>query len=220
MDKKQVLMWYVFVGSVTAFLIYKLGRKSAFGQPATSYDTFKRGKVLITKPNNDAKTYNVIYVFGGMAYADKEWMKEQMSKSYFLNNIVVLSNYTDSFSNAKSELNDFMSQNDITADKVSLIGFSAGGLNVLANYSKYYKFVGLIDPSNKPEHLNINFGKNAYMVYNQSNWGSYPNIQANLPKLAKKVAAADGYANETSMSHKSIPKYFFENFADIHRIKN
>lgn len=219
MEKKQLIGWGVLMGLVSTFLIVKFGKKSIFSSiaPATSYETKEVGDIIITKPISDAKSYNVIYVFGGISYANKKWMKEQMPKSYFLHNVVVLADYIDSFSAVKRQLESFLSQNGLKQGEVSIIGFSAGGVNVLNAYNKDFKFVGLIDPSNKPQHLNISFGKNAYMVYNTANWGAYPTIQDNMNKIAKNVSNGGGFSSPTKMSHKEIPKYFFINYTDVHK---
>ena len=52
------------------------------------------------------------------------------------------------------------------------------------------------------------------MVYNDNNWtGKYQYIGDLLPKLAKSITDSGGEAEKVSMSHKDLPKHFFEQYA-------
>lgn len=206
--------------SVGLYLIYRLYKKQQIGgsaerSGATDYETTKETVYTITKPKNNDAIYDVIYVFGGMSYATPTWMLEQMPKEIFLNNIVIASSYHNSLNSVEEALKRYMDRKLLKKGKSSVLGFSAGALNVLDSYKKDFKFVGLIDPSNKTRHNSINFGSNSYMVYNKSNWGSYPSIKANMDVLASKIKDGGGQAISVSMPHKDIPSYFFDKYKDL-----
>jgi hypothetical protein len=105
-----------------------------------------------------------------------------------------------------------LNQQKIDTANRSIVGFSAGGYNVLNNYNKNWRFVGLIDPSNKPNHQDLPFTTNTHMVYNESNWGSYPTIKSQLPKLFSKVKSGGGDGERVSLQHDKIPAYFFNKY--------
>jgi hypothetical protein len=96
---------------------------------------------------------------------------------------------------------------DIDPKTTALIGFSAGGIDVLNNYKKDYAFVGLIDPSTRDRHAFVEYGPNTFMIYDISNWGD---INKNLDNVAAQVIKTGGKAVELNMNHRDMPKYFFE----------
>lgn len=168
--------------------------------------------LIFSKPVSDFK-YPLIYVFGGMYYANPEWMLQQIPSYLKSRAFIVLAPYTTSFSNVKKQTEKYLSDNNISInpEKISIAGFSAGGLNVQNSYNNTLKVAGLIDPSTRSEYLDLPFTKNAIMVYNENNWG-YPNIKATLPKLDKVINDSDGIGERVNIIHKEIPKYFFEKY--------
>ncbi len=216
MDKKPLIFAWSFMAVAIGIWAYSKFKIKQQIPLANSFSRTKVDGITITKPDNDSRKYNVIYIFGGMSYATADWMQKQVPKNYFLTNILVFANYTDSFSEANAKLKQFIAENNLQQGDVSIMGFSAGALPVLDNYSQEFKFVGLIDPSNRDKHLNLKYGSNAYMLYNSANWGTYPNIQSNMKKIAAKISDAGGVASKTTLSHKLIPAYFFKNVQSVH----
>lgn len=208
-----MLLWGLTATALSIYALIRFNKKPS--KTATSYATHKSSGMFITKPNSDSNSFNVIYVFGGINYATSEWMKAQMPQSYFLNNVVVIANYTDSFKTVRDRLQEFMTKNNLKQKNVSVLGFSAGGINVLNGYSKDYKVIGLIDPSNKPEHTDISFGNNVYMIYNINNWGAYPTIQKNMKRIAEAVNRGGSISSSIDMKHKDIPQYFFKKMESV-----
>jgi hypothetical protein len=182
---------------------------------ASEYKTINDNGFIITIPDSNSKQFDVVYIFGGMAYATPKWMFNQVPSSILLKNVVIFAPYTSKFSAVKSKLDEILKPKGIKTDSTSMLGFSAGALNVLYRYASNLKFVGLIDPSNKEELLDLDFGKNTYMVYNQSNWGSYPRIKKDMGVLADNIEKKGGTAESVKLSHKEIPAYFFKKFASI-----
>jgi hypothetical protein len=202
--------------SIGIYLIYRLYKtqKGGFSEKskADDYETTKESVYTITKPKNNDAIYDVIYIFGGMDYATPTWMIEQMPKEILLNNIVIASGYHNSLDSVEEALKRYMSKRLLKKGKSSIIGFSAGGYNVLDNYNNNFKFVGLIDPSNRSKYNTLKFGSNTHMVYNKKNWGAYPSIQGNMDILASKIDDGGGLTERVSLQHSKIPSYFFNKF--------
>lgn len=88
----------------------------------------------------------------------------------------------------------------------ALVGFSAGGLDVLKHYSNEYALIALLDPSTHQEHELIQYGENVCMIYNQSNWGS---MNRSISKIADRIKKNQGYVESVNLAHGKIPSYFF-----------
>ncbi len=98
---------------------------------------------------------------------------------------------------------------DYNPKTTGLIGFSAGGLDVLKNYKKDYAFIGLIDPSTREKFVNVEYGPNTYMMYNQKNWGTSNKF---MTAVANKIKSWGGTAVSLSMRHEDIPAHFFKTY--------
>jgi hypothetical protein len=211
MKNKKLYIYASISFVITSLLVYFLVKgKSLVKGEAKSTDFSKSSfeGIIVAKPNNKTE-FDVLIVFGGMYYANPEWMYKQIPKEVFLNNLVFIAPYTKSYSSVKGIVDKYMKDNGYRIGSLSLAGFSAGALNVQSGYRKDMKFVGLIDPSTKSQFAEIDFGKNVHMVYNNSNWGTYPNIKALQPKIADNIRKGGGVVQEVKMKHDSIPKYFF-----------
>jgi hypothetical protein len=213
MKQRTMLIISGVVSAVGLYFLLKPKLKSQTTGSATQYKTITDNGFIITIPDSGSKKFDVVYIFGGMAYATPKWMFSQTPNSILLKNVVIFAPYTSKYSATKSKLSEIINPKGIKTDSVSMLGFSAGALNVLYNFSKNLKFVGLIDPSNKEELLDLDFGKNTYMVYNQSNWGAYPRIKKDMGTMADNIQKKGGTAENVKISHKEIPAYFLKRFA-------
>jgi len=167
--------------------------------------------VIVSIPETKYPKYDLIIIFGGMYYADPEWMYKQIPKEGLYKNIVVIAPYTISLEKAKSIFEPAIK--DYKIKSTSVMGFSAGGLQVQANYSPTWKTAGLIDPSTKSKYLELPFGSNVKMIYNNANWrGNLAGIGTAQTKIDPKIKDEGGYAEKVSITHENIPKYFFEKF--------
>ena len=139
-----------------------------------------------------------IIVWGGMHYATPKWMNEQIPEWMWGEYEIFIAPYGTPLNKIKT---------DIDPKTTALIGFSAGGLDVLNNYKKDYAFVGLIDPSTRDRHAFVEYGPNTFMIYDISNWGD---INKNLDNVAAQVIKTGGKVVELNMNHRDMPRYFFE----------
>ena len=220
MEKKKLYTYTAISLAVSTILIYLIvkmkGKGGNIGEkdtPSTDYTKEDYKDYIVTTPNGK-KSVNVVIVYGGINYANPKWMFEQMPKEILLRNLIFIAPYTNSASKVNTDLNSYLKDNNLTKKSLSVIGFSAGGNNAQSSYSDNLRFFGLIDPSTKEEWLNIKFGKNSHMIYNNSNWGSYPSIKSIQPKIASKIDNAGGKVESVAMSHANIPKYFFNSYAN------
>ena len=178
-------------------------------------DITKIDNLIFSMPVTKFTDYSVIIVFGGINYATPTWMLSQVPKELLSKAIFVFAPYTMSYANVSQKINDFIAKNKLLIKDTSVLGFSAGALNVQKINSKSFKLVGLIDPSTRSEYLNLPFTNNAKIVYNDSNWGSLPQIKSILPKLADTIKSSGGDSEKVSLSHDKIPKYFFSKYKDL-----
>lgn len=170
------------------------------------------GSLIVSVPNTKLQSYPILYVFGGIDYANPQWMLSQTPSDILYKAIVVFAPYTSTFSSVKSETEKLLSRENLKTNSSSIVGFSAGGANVQKAYSNDFKFIGLIDPSTKSEYLSLPFKSNVSLVYNDSNWGGYPSIKSTLPKLDAKISSSGGSAEKVKLKHADIPKYFLDKF--------
>lgn len=169
------------------------------------------GGVIVSIPETRYHKYDLVIIFGGMYYATPEWMYKQIPKEGLYKNIVVIAPYTMSLKKAKSIFEPALKEYKIKS--TSVMGFSAGGLQVQANYDPTWKTAGLIDPSTRTQYLELPFSDNVKMVYNNANWGgNLASIGTIQTKLEPKIKNKGGYSQKVSIAHESIPKYFFEKF--------
>lgn len=133
-----------------------------------------------------------------MYYATPSWMNQQIPEWMWGKYEIYVVKYGTPLNQIKK---------DIDPKTTGLIGFSAGGLDVLKNYSKDYAFIGLIDPSTRDVYTKIDYESNTFMVYNDKNWG---NINKTLTKVANQISNTGGKAVLIRMEHSSMTKYFFE----------
>ena len=139
-----------------------------------------------------------LIIWGGMHYATPKWMNQQIPDWMWGQYEIYIVPYGTPLSQIKK---------DIDPKTTGLIGFSAGGLDVLKNYNKDYAFIGLIDPSTKEVYTKVDYNSNTFMIYNDKNWGD---INKSLKKVANQINNTGGKSTFVNLGHSSIPKYFFE----------
>lgn len=142
-------------------------------------------------------TLCTIIIWGGMYYATPEWMDKQIPEWMWSRYEILIYSYNKplpTYYDPKT---------------TALIGFSAGGLDVLKNYRKDYAFVGLIDPSTRDKYTAIEYGANTHMMYNHRNWGT---SNKSLRNVASQINKTGGDAKYVELPHKDIPKQFFNTY--------
>jgi len=171
--------------------------------------------IIVSIPAGDFDTYDVDIIFGGIGYANPEWMYSQIPKDVLYRDIVVVAPYTTNLSKVESVYKSFLDNKGYInkIKDVSIMGFSAGGPPVFNSYSQKYKLVGLIDPSTRESYKDFPYTNNTIMVYNERNWGGqYDSIKKAMPIVADSINKKGGRGERVNLSHDKIPKYFFEKY--------
>lgn len=140
-----------------------------------------------------------IIIWGGMYYATPEWISKQIPQWMWSRYEIYIAPYGTKLSNIAN----------VNPQTTALIGFSAGGMDVLKNYSHEYALCVLLDPSTRSKYALIEYGPNTLMFYNAENWG---NMNKNLTSVANRINETGGNAVSLDFQHAEIPKYFFDHF--------
>jgi hypothetical protein len=157
-------------------------------------------------------SYPLVIIFGGMYYANPEWMKQQVTDAFLEKSILLIIPYTKTYAEVLPDALEKIDENGYKVKGKALMGFSAGGYDVLQNYSDDFYFIGLIDPSVNSSGLDLPLDRKFNMMFNEQNWGSYPNIKSLQPQYSKKITSNGGTAIRTNLKHSDIPKEFFKEF--------
>jgi hypothetical protein len=140
-----------------------------------------------------------LIIWGGMHYANPAWMEKQIPEWMWSRYEIYIAPYGTKLSSIAN----------VNQQTTALIGFSAGGMDVLKNYSHEYALCVLLDPSTRSKYTLIEYGPNTLMFYNATNWGS---MNKNLTAVAKRINETGGNAVSLDLQHADIPKYFFNHF--------
>jgi hypothetical protein len=220
MNKNFIYRYRYLIGGGLAFAIigvflYKTkSKKESKTIVVEGNDIQTDGSLIYSLPKTKFDSYSIVIVFGGINYANPKWMLTETPKSLLSKAIFVYAPYTMSYDSLSPKLNDFLAKNKILVKDISILGFSAGALNVQKAPQKPFKFIGLIDPSTRSEYVSLPFTNNVKMVYNDANWGTLPKIKEALPKLAQSVKNAGGDSEKVALAHAKIPSYFFNKYKD------
>lgn len=140
-----------------------------------------------------------IIIWGGMYYATPEWISKQIPEWMWSRYEIYIAPYGTKLSSIAN----------VNPKTTALIGFSAGGMDVLKNYSHEYALCVLLDPSTRSKYALLEYGPNTLMFYNAANWGS---MNKNLTAVANRINETGGNAVSLDLQHADIPKYFFDHF--------
>jgi hypothetical protein len=145
-------------------------------------------------------TLCTLIVWAGMHYATPQWVEAQIPAKWWSTYEIHIVKYGTPITQVLK---------DIDPKTTGLIGFSAGGLDVLANYRQDYALVVLLDPSTRDKYSKVDFGPNTLMYYNPVNWGG---TNLSISRVAEKVKASGGYAELQKKPHADILKNFFNTY--------
>ena len=221
MDKKErntIIGVGIVAFAVLGIIYYRIfkGKKSSTNNVPEIMDNTKTDLakgIIVSLPATKFTNNELLIIWGGISYATPSWVYSQIPKSVLYKYVVVIAPYNVGLSQVSAVYKPFLEQKGISVANTSIMGFSAGGIQVQNNYSDKYKIVGLIDPSTREGYLKLPFGSNTKMVYNERNWGGSLNfIKELLPKLGKAINDKGGEAERVNLKHSEIPKYFFEKF--------
>lgn len=172
--------------------------------------------MIFSIPETKSESYNLLVIFGGLSYANPEWMYKQIPENILSQNFIVIAPYNLNYLAIKNDIDSFAKDNNFSISSKSIFGFSAGGLQVeKALSAENWKVVGLIDPSIKPEYASLPYGKNVYLLMNIYNWaGTYKSFDYKkaYSQMKDSIIRGGGYVEDRKMVHADFPKTFFKQF--------
>jgi hypothetical protein len=179
----------------------KKAYESEFGKKFykdTLSKTNNKGFILHEAPEPKDDSFAV--VFGGISYANPNWMKQQVPSELLRTKNFLFVPFTSNISDVTSFLGD---------KKISSVsGFSAGGHRVWPLVDKF-NFVGLIDPSTKDSYVSsfaIPSDK-VRLMFNDKNWGGKLSYIGKNQLLSKDKMGSS--AERVNLGHSKIPNSFF-----------
>lgn len=134
-----------------------------------------------------------------MYYATPEWISKQIPQWMWSRYEIYIAPYGTTLSNIAN----------VNPKTTALIGFSAGGIDVLKNYNQQYKLCVLLDPSTRSKYALVEYGSNTLMFYNAANWGT---MNKSLTAVANRINETGGNAMSLDLQHADLLKYFFAHF--------
>ena len=179
-----------------------------------SYIEFNLGKSIVTVPDTGGARFNVVVIYGGQHYANRSWMQKQTPAEIMDRVICVFTEYTVAYTTVIQQLGPFLTANKLQATGVassSIIGFSAGGYPTLDGYRPTHKFIGLMDPSFREDHLRRTYSTNVAMLR-----GSGDQVatfgEERFKKLEAAILKGGGFSERLKIDHSQFPKVFMQRF--------
>ena len=179
-----------------------------------SYIEFNVGGSIVTVPDTGGDRFNVVVIYGGQHYANRSWMQKQTPAEIMDRVICVFAEYTVAYTAVINQLGPFLASNKLKATGMagsSVMGFSAGGYPTLDAYMPTHKFVGLMDPSFRKDHLTRTYSQNVAML-----WGSKDQVATFGEEPFKKLEAAilkgGGFSERLTLDHAKFPGVFMARF--------
>ncbi len=179
-----------------------------------SYIEFNIGQSIVTVPDTGGNRFNVVVIYGGQHYANRSWMQKQTPDEIMDRVICVFAEYTVAYATVIHQLGPFLTANKLQATGVagsSIMGFSAGGYPTLDGYTTTHKFIGLIDPSSREDHLTRTYSTNVAML-----WGSSDQVatfgEERFKKLEAAILKGGGFSERLQLDHSQFPRVFMQRF--------
>jgi len=187
------------------------------GLPKDKAKLQKHGQMLIALPKKQSAEMQVLFIFGGIYYANPDFMLKNTPQELFEKAVLVFApcRYEggQGFDTYKKQLVTLLKKQGISIRALSVCGFSGGGADALEAQGPDLKVVGLIDaepilPKKKgnryPEIIN---------AFNKKNWfdnetyGESSNYKY-FEKFAHWTKKEGGLVEEAKVKHEWFPKYF------------
>jgi hypothetical protein len=181
---------------------------------AVSYIEFSLGGLIVTVPDAGGDRFNVVVIYGGQHYANRSWMQKQTPAEVMDKVICVFAEYTTPYTSVIKQLGPFLDSNKLKPTGMagsSVMGFSAGGYPTLDAYMPTHKFIGLMDPSFRKDHLTRKYSPNVAML-----WGSTDQVatfgEEPFKKLEEAIVSGGGFSERVKLDHSKIPAVFMARF--------
>lgn len=187
--------------------------KIAFGVPKNLSVSEKHGDLLVAIPKIKKSEYLVIFIFGGLHYANPDFMIKNTLSKFFEKNIVVVAPCKNAggkgFKAYKKQLDKYLLKKGLNARDFKVCGFSGGGPDALEAEGASIRLIGLIDAvpeiPKKRKHFPILIN-----AFNRKNWIGNPVYNSeDFSNFVKWIEKESATVEENSVNHQLFPKYFF-----------
>jgi hypothetical protein len=187
------------------------------GLPKDKAKLQKQGQMLIAIPEEKAAEMPVLFIFGGMYYANPNFMLKNTPQELFEKAVLVFApcRYEggQGFDVYKKQLMKFLKKQGISIRELSVCGFSGGGPDALEAQGPDLKVVGLIDAEPILPKKKGNRYPNIINAFNKKNWfdneayGESSNYKY-FDRFAAWTKKEGGLVEEAKVKHEFFPKYF------------
>jgi len=188
-----------------------------FGFSNNNVRFLREGDLLITIPKDSGKKLPLLFVFGGLYYANPSFMSQQVPSTFFDKAIIVFAPCAQKgglgYDFYMKRIRKILEKESVSIKKITVCGFSAGGPDALLAAGNDIKVIGLIDPNPVIPLKNKAQGQ-IITSFNVANWhNNSPSLKMSLQKqfsdYANWTKKMGGTVEENSVSHEIFPKYFF-----------
>jgi len=195
-------------------------------QNRSEADLSKVDDYIISIPEDVSSPVGLIIFWSGNESAgnSRNTIYKDFPNILLNNNMIIIAKGGDGKARTLTQINDvvdiFSANKGVSITSTSILGHSAGGIQVFKNYNTSYKFVGLVDPSFSSHSFYTNtvnttlFGSNTHYSYRQANWPTKYSFYEDYPLFETKVKGDGGVAEETGNKHENYTKYFLNKFKD------
>ena len=188
-----------------------------FGLKKEKARLLRDDQTLVTVPYRGSKKLPLLFVFGGLYYANPSFMSQQIPSYFYDDAVIVFAPCTPKgglpYNLQMERVKKLLKKEGITVKNITVCGFSAGGPDALAAIDKDIKVIGLIDPN--PEIPQSTKAKAQIITaFNKSNWhDNSPELKISMTQqfnnFAKWAKGKGAIVEENSVAHETFPKYFF-----------
>jgi hypothetical protein len=191
-----------------------------FGLPGDKAKIKRSGQLIISIPKQKEAKMQVLLVFGGLYYANPDFMLNQVPSSFFEKAILVFAPCRAvggaGYNFYKNQFEKILKKEGVIIDELSVCGFSGGGPDALEANGNDVKVIGLIDvvpeiPPKKDIKGRIINAFNKLNWYDNEFYGE-KNAYRKFESFANWTRQVGGFNEENSVNHELFPKYFFYKF--------
>ena len=186
------------------------------GLPIEKVKSIKLGQLLISIPLKKEAEMPVLFIFGGMYYANPEFMQKNTPQELFEEAVIVFAPCRveggKGYLVYKTQLVKQLKKQGIIIRDIAVCGFSAGGPDALEAEGADIKLIGLIDAVPEVNKKRLHYPK-IINVFNKQNWwdnefyGEKENYK-HFAEFAKWTKKEGGIVEENEVKHELFPKYF------------
>ncbi len=177
------------------------------------YTTHVGSSAIVTVPKAANGALPIVVVIGGLYYATREWMKQEMPSNFFDTHILAFANHGTLYQKGiKPEIEAAMAKGGAKGYYKALLGFSKGGERIeAAKNDEKWSFLGMIDPV---VTLGATYPCPAYMVWTKWKAKGDPR-EALHQRILNGEVAGQSIAGGSVANHPKMPALWFSSYGSM-----